>query len=84
MTKTIYKYPVVLDDIFVLNLPKNAQILTVQTQYEKPYLWVLLDPNAPKVERAFRLAGTGHHPCHSQPTFLILYRVACKQALLSY
>ena len=60
MTKTIYKYPVVADDIFVLDLPNGAEVLTVQIQYKEPQLWVLLDPSAPKKERAFRLAGTGH------------------------
>jgi len=60
MTKTIFKYPVVVADTFVLNLPKGAETLTVQIQHKEPQLWVLLDPNAPKEERFFRLAGTGH------------------------
>jgi len=67
--KTIYKYPVSLTDEFILDLPKDAKILTVQMQHGKPQLWVLVDPENYTVERKFRLAGTGH----SVPTGAIWY-----------
>jgi len=58
--KRIYKYPVPLTDDFTLALPRNAQILTVQMQHEKPQLWALVDPAVSNVERNFIVRGTGH------------------------
>ena len=60
MTKTIYKYTVAYDDIFVLDLPMGAEVLTVQVQYESPYLWALVNTEEQTEKRYFRLAGTGH------------------------
>jgi len=48
-------------DAFVLKMPKEAQILTVQVQYGKPCIWAVVDPTAPVEERKFRIAGTGHN-----------------------
>ncbi len=56
----VFKYTIPTTDYFSLNLPQGAQILTVQTQYEIPNIWALVNPNNPKEERKFRLAGTGH------------------------
>ena len=88
MPKTIWKYNVVVEDDFVLSMPKGAQVLTVQVQHQVKYgkegdvtfmrdgkwisppvkisegdvpaLWAIVDPDAPKEERKFRLVGTGH------------------------
>lgn len=61
--QTVFKYPVPLKDDFTVLLPKAAQVLTVQTQkngaFTDPYIWVLLDNSQEKVERKFRLVGTG-------------------------
>lgn len=57
---TVHKITLELLDCFSLELPKNAKILSVQSQRNKPCLWVLLDTEAEKVKRNFRLAGTGH------------------------
>lgn len=43
----VYKYSIVADDCFDLELPENAQILTVQIQFDEPYLWVLVNPDLP-------------------------------------
>lgn len=59
-SRTVYKYPVTLDDAFALQLPRGAQLLTVQVQRGEPVLWALVDPGAPDETRTFRLAGTGH------------------------
>jgi len=56
---TIYKYPIEPRD-FTLTLPERARLLTVQTQYSRPCLWALVDPEAPPEERHFVTYGTGH------------------------
>lgn len=56
----IFKYPIPIEDHFTLELPKDAKILTVQVQREMPQLWAVVDPEAEKETRHFRLSGTGH------------------------
>jgi len=61
MIKRIFKYEILLAaDYLVLEMPKGAEILTVQEQYGKPQLWALVDPDAKKESRYFLLRGTGH------------------------
>lgn len=57
---TVYKYAILAFDVFGLELPIGAKILTVQTQNDLPHIWALVDPSAEKEIRTFRLAGTGH------------------------
>jgi len=57
---TIYKYQIPIEDYFTLELPKQARILTIQIQREMPQLWAIVDPEAEKETRYFRLSGTGH------------------------
>jgi hypothetical protein len=56
--ETIYKYPV--DVRMQLDLPADAQPLTVQLQQGQPQLWVRLNPLAATIRRTFRVFGTGH------------------------
>lgn len=61
----IYKYGVVPNgELFSLQLPPAATVLTVQLQRGQPVMWVLLNPEEkPIKERQFLLVGTGHeHP----------------------
>ncbi len=58
--RTVYKYPIIATDYFQLELPQDAQILTIQTQHSEPQLWALVDTDALMETRRFRLAGTGH------------------------
>ncbi len=62
MSDTIWKFPVVIDDSFVLALPVGAKVLSVQAQNDAPNMWVLLDQDTkqPFVNRLFRVYGTGH------------------------
>ena len=55
--KVIWKYPV--SPKFDMELPEDAQVLSVQTQGEDAQMWVLLDPEAPKVKRTFHAIATG-------------------------
>jgi hypothetical protein len=62
MTTAVYKYPVEVVDVFTMRMPKGAELLCVQVQNGRPYLWarVVIDAGHPSTERSFRLAGTGH------------------------
>jgi len=41
-------------------MPKDAEILTIQTQRDKPYIWALVNPENEKELRHFEIYGTGH------------------------
>ena len=60
MRKTIWKYDVPIEDYFEINMPKDAQILTIQTQNGEPKLWALVNPDNATEKRIFRHSGTGH------------------------
>lgn len=60
MTRSIYKYELRVDDEQIVQLPRGAQVLCVQTQRERPCLWCLVDVDAPIEPRTFRIYGTGH------------------------
>jgi hypothetical protein len=56
--KTIYKYTLDSQDC-TLNLPKGAEILTVQLQNQIPTLWALVNPITVTEERHICIVGTG-------------------------
>ena len=58
--KTIWKWELEIDDLVKLQLPKGAEILTVQAQFGKPCLWAMVNPKAETEERLFETFGTGH------------------------
>jgi len=60
MSYAVYKYPIQAGDHIDVEIPKGAEILTVQTQNDQPCIWALVDERAPTERRMFRLAGTGH------------------------
>lgn len=60
MNLTVWKFPVAIEDAFALDMPEGARVLSVQVQGDKPWIWALVDPKAPKVRRTFVLMGTGH------------------------
>jgi hypothetical protein len=41
-------------------MPVGAKPLTVQMQDYKPHIWMLVDPDAEKVDRRIYMIGTGH------------------------
>jgi hypothetical protein len=57
--KRIYKYPVPIDDRFVIQMPLGAFIMTVQMQKSEPQIWALVDPDRSLTNRVFYLYGTG-------------------------
>lgn len=60
MRRTIWKYDLDTQDEVVLDIPKGAEILTVQMQFGKPCMWVMVDPKADKEHRVFEIVGTGN------------------------
>ena len=42
-----------------IEMPEGAVVLTLQDQFQWPTIWVLVDPEAPKKPRGFRVLGTG-------------------------
>jgi len=59
-TRTVWKYPVPLEDRFTLKMPIGAQVLCVQIQREAVRLWALVHPGRSMEEREFYAFGTGH------------------------
>ncbi len=71
--KVIYKYILTTTDTQTVAMPKNAQILTVQTQNEKPCLWAILDMDEQREEtKDIEIFGTGH-PIEDSMTILRNY-----------
>jgi len=60
MDKQIWKYPLETTDGQTIRMPKDSQILCVQTQFDRPCLWALVDPNQPLEDRHILIFGTGH------------------------
>lgn len=60
MKKTIWKFPLRVDDEQIVTMPDNAHILCVQMQADEPHLWALVDPEKPPRERKILISGTGH------------------------
>lgn len=59
MVTTIYKYTLKPTEMQDIELPIDAEILTVQAQKDEVCIWVKLDPDKPKVYRTFAVFGTG-------------------------
>lgn len=57
---TIWKFPVQPSEHYVVEMPRGARLLSVQTQGGEPALWALCNPQSPRVKRSFSVFGTGH------------------------
>lgn len=57
--KVIYKYPLAVTDMQTINLPEQAQILSIECQGAFLKMWALVDTNKPPEGRTFRIFGTG-------------------------
>jgi hypothetical protein len=60
MSKTIWKFQLETTDIQQIEMPADAEILTIQTQDDKPCIWALVSADAPIRKVAFEIFGTGH------------------------
>lgn len=59
MSSAVWKYEVPVRNRFELEMPAGARIVSLQLQYDRPVLWAVVDPEAPKVTRMFGVVGTG-------------------------
>ena len=57
---TIWKFPLHLTDSQEVEMPKSAEVLTVQTQKGSICLWATVESESPRSKRSFRIIGTGH------------------------
>lgn len=53
------KYALALEDNQIIEMPENANILTVQMQNGKPHLWATINIKERLVKRKFKIIGTG-------------------------
>ena len=63
----VYKYEIPIQDEFSLTMDKNAKILKVENQGDKPYMWALVDPDKEMITRKFLFVGTGQRIDYCQP-----------------
>lgn len=57
--KTIYKYNLTMGFINVMKLPKNASVISVQVQNNKPILWAMVETENELEDRVFIMLTTG-------------------------
>ena len=58
--KTIYKYPIEIEDRQFVELPKDSVVLSVGVIAARVYIWVIVDPDLKTMLVQFELRGTGH------------------------
>lgn len=58
--QTVYKYALQIEGFQEVDMPAGGVCLTAQIQNEDPYLWALVDPEAPTIKRRIHIYGTGH------------------------
>lgn len=58
---TIHKYPLLISDEQIIQMPRYAQILTIDMQHGGPHLWAMVETNEPLVDRVIMTRGTGHN-----------------------
>lgn len=62
---TIWKFPLAVTDFQKIDMPKGAQVLTVQRQGEQACIWALVDTDKEYDVRGFWIFGTGNPIEHS-------------------
>jgi hypothetical protein len=58
--KTVWKFPLEINDEQDVTMPANSHILCVQVQGVTPCLWALCSPEMPEETRKILITGTGH------------------------
>lgn len=56
---TVWKYKIPPQEEVAFQMPRQARILRVDFQGHDLCMWVMVDPEMPKVERRFSIRGTG-------------------------
>ncbi len=58
--RTIWKFPLAVEAFQKIDMPKGAEVLTVQPQGDQACIWAILNPKAATTPRGFWIYGTGH------------------------
>ena len=60
MKKVIWKFPLVIEDVQIIELPRNYEILTIQVQNGIACLWAMVSPEVTKEKIIIEIIGTGN------------------------
>ena len=58
--RTIYKYPIEIEDFQILQVPQDFKILTTAVQNDKACIWAEVETDVPKIDLKIYVFGTGH------------------------
>ena len=58
--RTVYRYPVILEDNWEMSMPRGAKILSVGMQNGEPFMWAAVETDNMSTRRYFITRGTGH------------------------
>lgn len=72
--KTIWKFPLRVDDTQFVPAPAGAEVLSVQVQGGAPCVWAIVDPDAPRSGFTIQMRGTGH-PLGSVGTYVSTFQI---------
>ncbi|MFW2163132.1 hypothetical protein ACG93T_17440 [Acinetobacter beijerinckii] len=59
MSKTIYKYDLAIQDNQTIEMPAGSKALCIDVQHGDPKLWVLCNPDMPKISYEVLCVDTG-------------------------
>ena len=59
MTRRIFKYEIKGPGAQIISMPRGAEIVAVQMQGIYPFMWAVVDDEAPAEDRRFYVAATG-------------------------
>lgn len=73
MARQIWKFSVPPDG--VIEMPHDAQLLSVQMQGGAPVLWAIVDPDATPTTQRVHIVGTGHDLSDDIGAFIDTFQV---------
>jgi hypothetical protein len=59
-----------MQSVQTIEMPRKAKVLTVQLQFNQPWMWAMVDSDNDKEVREFELRGTGEN----LPVLVATYR----------
>jgi hypothetical protein len=65
--RTIWKFPLPVETVVRISMPAGASVLSVHERNGDLCLWALIDPDATREMREFRVHGTGHPVPEDRP-----------------
>ena len=72
--KEVWKYKI--EPNIKIDMPKDSEILCVQTQFKKPCIWVMVNPNEKIMEtREIEVFGTGHKMSDNNRKYIGTFQV---------